>query len=87
MLTNICGILVQTNPGKADFVALQCAALDGVELHASAGDGRLVVTVEDSPGVPAHDRIMQIHQIPGVIAVTLTYHSFEDLGAPSISAA
>lgn len=78
MLTNICGILVQCRPDTADAVALHAAALDGVELHARDHKGQLVITVEDSPGIPAHDRIMQIHQLPGVIAVTLTYHSFED---------
>ncbi len=41
------------------------------------------ITVEDIPGKTAADQIMAMHQIPGVLTVTLTYHHFEDLGDAS----
>jgi nitrate reductase NapD len=35
--------------------------------------------VEDTPEKLASETIMDLHQIPGVISLTLTYHHFEDL--------
>lgn len=79
---NICGCLVhaavQSLPGIQDRIE----AMDGVEIHASDDSGRLVVVVEDTPASTASELIMQLHQIPGVLSVTLTYHHFEDLAVP-----
>ena len=38
--------------------------------------GAPATTIEEAL---ASDLIMELHQIPGVISVTLTYHHFEDL--------
>ncbi len=54
-------------------------AVEGVEIHARSEDGRLVLVVEDTADQTAADKIMAIHQIPGVISLTLHYHHFEDL--------
>ncbi len=51
----------------------------GVEVHAQSDDGRIVVVVEDTPDRFASETIMDLHQIPGVISLTLTYHHFEEL--------
>jgi membrane carboxypeptidase/penicillin-binding protein len=43
---------------------------------------------EDTTDERASDKIMSLHQIPGVLTVTLTYHHFEDIapeGAASVS--
>ena len=66
---------------KADAVRAGVAALEGAEIHGASDDGRLVVVVEDTGSRTAADQIMAMHQIPGVISVTLTYHHFEDLAA------
>lgn len=78
---NICGCLVHAMPDKSDGVKQALAAMNGVEVHASSDDGRTVVVVEDTAEALASDLIMDMHQIPGVISVTLTYHHFEDLQA------
>ncbi|WP_269581509.1 chaperone NapD [Roseibium sp. Sym1] len=78
---NICGCLVHATAEKADAVRSGVEALDGVEVHAVSEDGRLVVVVEDTETKKASEQIMAMHQIPGVISVTLTYHHFEDLAA------
>jgi nitrate reductase NapD len=54
-------------------------AMDGVEIHGRSDEGRFVVVVEDTPSLRASETIMALHQIPGVLSVTLTYHHFEDL--------
>lgn len=78
---NICGCLVHVMPDRADAVRSQIEATDGVEVHAAGGDGRIVIVVEDIPGRNASETIMQLHQLPGVISITLTYHHFEDQAA------
>lgn len=78
-MLNICGCLISTLPDLAPSVALAIAAIEGCEVHATEG-GRIVVTVEDTADKLASDLIMDLHQIPGVLTVTLSYHHFEELG-------
>lgn len=76
---NICGCLVHAAPDTGPRVRAAAEAMEGVEVHAMTEDERLVVVVEDTRSARASDIIMAIHQIPGVISLTLTYHHFEDL--------
>ncbi len=80
---NICGCLVHAAVPSLSGVRDQIDAMNGTEIHASDEDGRLVVVVEDTADKTASELIMELHQIPGVISVTLTYHHFEDLAAPA----
>ncbi|WP_432448970.1 chaperone NapD [Aliiroseovarius marinus] len=77
-MINICGCLVHTMPEKTAEVMTAIAATEGGEVHAHE-DGRIVVTVEDTTQMRASDQIMEMHQIPGVLTITLTYHHFEEL--------
>ncbi|MBT2130643.1 chaperone NapD [Planktotalea lamellibrachiae] len=85
-MLNICGCLVHTMPDKTAEVIAAIDAYEGGEVHAHE-DGRIVVTVEDTSDMRASEQIMEMHQIPGVLTVTLTYHHFEeldeDVNAPS----
>ncbi|WP_299937568.1 chaperone NapD [uncultured Pelagimonas sp.] len=84
-MLNICGCLVHVMPGMADSVIEAINATDGGEVHAHE-NGRIVVTVEDAGNKLASDQIMDMHQIPGVLTVTLTYHHFEPLNeAPNVT--
>lgn len=79
-MLNICGCLVHSLPEMTDSVIAAINAIEGGEVHAHE-DGRIVVTVEDTENQNASDQIMDMHQIPGVLTVTLTYHHFEELDA------
>ena len=70
-MLNICGCLVHALPEREDQVITAIAAMDGCEVHANE-NGRVVVTVEDTGTKRASDQIMDMHQIPGVLTVTLT---------------
>lgn len=87
-MTNICGCLIHAAPGTTPRVTEALSAIPGVDVHVEHG-GRIVVTVEDTETATAADRIMEMHQIPGVLTVTLTYHHFEepqiDAGAPALA--
>ncbi len=58
---NICGCLVHTAPELAPSAISTMVALDGVELHAHSGDGRIVVVVEDTLERFASETIMDMH--------------------------
>ncbi|WP_425046519.1 chaperone NapD [Primorskyibacter sp. S87] len=77
-MTNICGCLVHAMPEMTEQVIAAINETQGGEVHAH-DQGRIVVTVEDTETQRASDQIMDMHQIPGVLTVTLTYHHFEDL--------
>lgn len=79
---NICGCLVHLSEIAPEDTRTRIEDMDGVEIHAASGDGRLVVVVEDTASASASESIMAIHQIPGVISVTLNYHHFEDQPSP-----
>ncbi len=75
---NICGCLVQVAPRYLAAARDALEAMDGVEIHAEAEGGRLVVVVEDTGDRFASDIIMDIHHVPGVASLTLNFHHFED---------
>ena len=80
---NICGCLVHVAPDQAQTARSAIDATDGAEVHAADDDGRFVVVVEDTAQQRASEIIMDMHQIPGVISLTLNYHHFEDARAAS----
>lgn len=83
-MLNICGCLVHVMPDMTDSVIAAINKTAGGEVHAHE-NGRIVVTVEDVGDLRASDQIMDMHQIPGVLTVTLTYHHFESLDEASNS--
>lgn len=83
---NICGVLVHTRPGNAADVKGRLAALPGVEVHAATEEGRLVVTVEDTPERLAIEAISDIFQTAGVINASLVYQYTDDEDLPQESA-
>jgi periplasmic nitrate reductase NapD len=70
---NICGCVVETREQDAPAVARRVLGLPGVGLHASEG-GKLVVTVEDTPGAMAADTLAALGQLDGVLNTSLIYH-------------
>ncbi|WP_171128590.1 MULTISPECIES: chaperone NapD [unclassified Ruegeria] len=75
---NICGCLVHVAPERSGVARQAMDTTPGVEVHAEAEDGRFVVVVEDTEDRLASETIMDLHHIPGVVALALTYHHFED---------
>lgn len=81
---NICGVLVHAIPSRLEEVVIEMSALDGVEVHERAPDGRIVVTVEDVPGSLALESLGRIHRLGGVVAAALVYHQFEPAEAAGL---
>lgn len=70
---DICGVLVQTRPERLAEVGQQLAAIPGVEVHAQDPQGRLVVTVESTPGRSTIDTVSGLGVVEGVVATSLVY--------------
>ncbi len=85
---NICGVLVHAVPDRLAEVSAALARVPGAEVHGEADNGRLIVTVEDTPNGAAVDGLSAIHRLPGVVAAALVYHYCEDeeLGRPQSGA-
>ncbi len=75
---NICGCLVHVAPRYKEQAVASIEATEGAEIHGQSDDGRFVVVVEDTAERFASDTIMTLHQIPGVVSLTLNYHHFEE---------
>lgn len=74
---NVIGVLVHAVPDRVSEVEIALAAMDGVEIHASTGDGRLVVTAVDIGERFASDSLMAMNHVAGVIGTSLVYHAAE----------
>lgn len=74
---NIAGVLVHAHPDKLDAVERALGLMSGVEVHQSTGDGRLVITVEDTEAASSGDTILAVHRLDGVLSAALVYHNFE----------
>ncbi|HLB17372.1 MAG TPA: chaperone NapD [Burkholderiales bacterium] len=75
---DISSAVVSAMPCSREDVRAQLEALPGVEIHAETPDGRFIVTVEDTPGVPAADTVMRLHSMRGVLAATMVYQYSDD---------
>ncbi len=75
---NISGVLIHARPENCERVKLQLEQIDGVEVHTSTGDGKLIVTVEASGDRTAADTVYKLQDMPGVISASMVYHHFED---------
>ena len=76
---NISGVLVHARPGGIEAVREALTALNGVEVHATAPNGRLIVTVEEADGTVGKT-ILDIERLPGVLAAALVYQQSEPNG-------
>jgi len=75
---NICGVLIHARRENADNVSGVLAGLPGVEVHASPGDGRLVVTVEGQTFGAMADTVSAIQNVGGVLSTSIVYHYSDD---------
>jgi nitrate reductase NapD len=76
---NISGVMVRAYPEHIESVGKILQDFDGVEVHGSNPDGRMVVTVEQSGAGELSDLLARMHDVPGVLSASMIYHQFEDL--------
>lgn len=75
---NIASLVIRAKPEWRSRVEHELRLMSGVEVAYSVEDGPFIVTVEDTPAYAAIDAMTDIHRLPGVIAVSLSYHYSDD---------
>lgn len=74
---NISGLIVDVLPEHVAALRSELHRWPGVQVHASAPHGRLVVTVETETDTQTTDTFARIAAREGVLAVALAYHQIE----------
>jgi len=82
---NIASLVLRIRPETRREAEAELLALPGVECHHMSDDGKLIVTVEDTPGAAMSDTLIAIHRVPQVLAATLAYeHADNSLSSTPI---
>ena len=84
---NISSVVLRARPERIAGIRAALASCAGHEIHAEHADGRLALTIEDSDTQSAVDAFVALHDIPGVLAVSLIYQFSEEDPGPAASAA
>jgi nitrate reductase NapD len=71
---NISSFVVHARPESTEALREQMAALAGLEVHAVQKDGRMVITVEDTPDTAPSETIMKVQLLPGVLGTAMIYN-------------
>ncbi len=71
---NISSIVVHSRPEDVAALRRQVAALAGVEVHVAQPDGRMIITVEDTPDTTPSETIMKVQLLPGVLNAAMIYN-------------
>lgn len=74
---SISGLVVHVRPADTDRISERILALEGVEIHAVTGEGRLVITVDQPDDRDAADRFTELQNMEGVLNTSLVYNYFE----------
>jgi periplasmic nitrate reductase NapD len=74
---NISSVIVHPRPGSADAVRARLAGLAGIEVHAVAEDGRMIVTIETESDGSMADTFEAINRTDDVMSASMVYHQTE----------
>ncbi len=74
----IASLMVQVRPEHIPALTPELNAIDGIEVHGSSGNGRMIVTIEAENDQQLLDLISTIEQWDHVITASLVYHQIED---------
>ena len=74
---NITSIILGVALKDAAEVSTLLKAIDGMEVHAVAEDGRMIVSIETASEGATVEIFEEIRQMPGVLSASLVYHQYE----------
>lgn len=74
---NISSIIVNPAPGQVEAVRARLAQMPGVEVHAMADDGRMIITLETDGDGSTIDAFEAINRTEGVLSASMVYHQTE----------
>ncbi len=74
---SISSLVIHTRPDVVDAVRSRLAGFEGVEVHATTEDGRMVVTVDRPGDRAAAETLSKCQEVDGVLSASLVYNYFE----------
>ncbi len=74
----VASLVVRARPERVESLRGEIALIPGAEVHSAQPEGRLVVTVDDAGGISPAETIVNIHNLGGVIGVSLVYEYCDD---------
>ncbi|MCE1242005.1 chaperone NapD [Oryzomicrobium sp.] len=74
---NLASLVVRAQPAKMAVLRDALLAIPGAEIHAETEDGRMIVTVEETPEQTVSTALTRVQQLEPVICVTLAYEHSE----------
>ena len=77
----VSSVVVSCVEGRAEAVAVDFAAIAGVEVHGVLPDSRIVAVIEADSVQGEVDIVAHLHDVADVVAVRMAYHNFEDVEA------
>jgi nitrate reductase NapD len=75
----VSSVIIQAWPNKLPAIKQALTVFSGVELHAETPDGRLIVTVEDTPEMLAADCYIELTRLNGVLSAAVVYEFSGDV--------
>nr|VFJ43825.1 MAG: periplasmic nitrate reductase chaperone NapD [Candidatus Kentron sp. DK]VFJ63074.1 MAG: periplasmic nitrate reductase chaperone NapD [Candidatus Kentron sp. DK] len=75
---DLCSILLHAHPDRLAAVEETLRQWQGVEVHATRPDGRMVVTVEGDDPERFGETVLTLRDVDGVIDASLVYHYHDD---------
>ena len=75
---NISSIIVHTLPQNIAVLQGELANISGVDVHAANKDGKIVITIEDTPDNSPADTLMNVQKMQGVLSASLIYNYCDD---------
>lgn len=78
---SISSLVIHAKPAAVAAVRERLCAIEGVEIHATGEDGRLIVTVDQPDERRASETLARLHGLDGVLCAALAYTQFEDESA------
>jgi nitrate reductase NapD len=76
---HVSSLVVHGRPERLDAIRAGLARLAGVEVHAAAPTGKLVVTLETESEDEIVARLTAISRLDGVLSATLVFHHVEPI--------
>ena len=76
---HVSSLVVHGRPERLEAIRAELARLAGIEVHAAAPTGKLVVTLETASEDEIVARLTTISLLDGVLSATLVFHHVEPI--------
>jgi nitrate reductase NapD len=75
---NISSIVIHAQPHESAAMQGKLADMPGVDVHTATDDGRIVITIEDTPANAPSETLMNVQNMSGVLSAALVYNYCDD---------